>query len=64
MILNAPSCFIFAIHHKQVPSQHLPMKTAELITEKGTMHIEFYEKDAPEPFKILLTWLKKDFTMD
>ena len=23
------------------------MKTAEIITEKGTMKVEFYEKDAP-----------------
>ena len=23
------------------------MKTAEIVTEKGTMHVEFFEKDAP-----------------
>ena len=37
------------------------MQTAEIITEKGTMKVEFYEKDAPETVKNFVTLSKKGF---
>jgi peptidyl-prolyl cis-trans isomerase B (cyclophilin B) len=37
------------------------MQTAEIITEKGTMKVQFYEKDAPETVKNFVTLSKKGF---
>ena len=37
------------------------MKTAEIITEKGTMKVEFYEKDAPGTVKNFCDLAKKGF---
>ncbi|TFV97803.1 peptidylprolyl isomerase [Algoriphagus kandeliae] len=37
------------------------MKTAEIITEKGTMKVEFYEKDAPNTVKNFIDLSKKGF---
>ncbi|UII30843.1 peptidylprolyl isomerase [Fulvivirga ulvae] len=37
------------------------MKTAEIITEKGTMKVEFYEKDAPNTVKNFVDLSKKGF---
>jgi len=37
------------------------MQTAEIITEKGTMKVEFFEKDAPETVKNFVTLSKKGF---
>lgn len=37
------------------------MKTAEIITEKGTMKLEFYEKDAPNTVKNFIDLSKKGF---
>ncbi|WP_186756806.1 peptidylprolyl isomerase [Echinicola salinicaeni] len=37
------------------------MKTAEIITEKGTMKVEFYEKDAPNTVENFVTLSKKGF---
>ncbi|WP_215223608.1 peptidylprolyl isomerase [Echinicola shivajiensis] len=37
------------------------MKTADIITEKGTMKVEFYEKDAPNTVENFVTLSKKGF---
>jgi peptidyl-prolyl cis-trans isomerase B (cyclophilin B) len=37
------------------------MKTAEIITEKGTMKVEFYENDAPKAVENFVTLSKKGF---
>ena len=37
------------------------MKTAEIITEKGTMKVEFYEKDAPKTVENFVELSKKGF---
>ena len=37
------------------------MKTAEIITEKGTMKVEFYEKDAPNTVANFVKLSKKGF---
>jgi len=37
------------------------MKTAEIVTEKGTMKVEFYEKDAPGTVKNFCDLAKKGF---
>ncbi|NVK51134.1 MAG: peptidylprolyl isomerase [Cyclobacteriaceae bacterium] len=37
------------------------MKIAEIITEKGTMKVEFYEKDAPNTVKNFIDLSKKGF---
>ncbi|AWW32516.1 peptidylprolyl isomerase [Echinicola strongylocentroti] len=37
------------------------MKTAEIITEKGTMKVEFYEKDAPNTVKNFVDLSQKGF---
>lgn len=37
------------------------MKTAEIITEKGTMKVEFYEKDAPNTVKNFIDLSEKGF---
>lgn len=37
------------------------MATAEIITEKGTMKVEFYEKDAPNTVKNFIDLSKKGF---
>ncbi len=37
------------------------MKTAEIITEKGTMKVEFYEKDAPNTVKNFIDLANKGF---
>lgn len=37
------------------------MKRAEIITEKGTMKVEFYEKDAPKTVKNFIDLSKKGF---
>lgn len=37
------------------------MKTAELVTSKGTMKLEFYEKDAPETVKNFCDLANKGF---
>jgi len=37
------------------------MKKAEIITEKGTMKVEFYEKDAPKTVDNFITLSKKGF---
>ncbi|WP_339707724.1 peptidylprolyl isomerase [Algoriphagus aquimarinus] len=37
------------------------MKTAELITEKGTMKVEFYEKDAPLAVRNFIDLANKGF---
>lgn len=37
------------------------MKTAEIITEKGTMKVEFYEKDAPSTVQNFVDLSKKGF---
>ncbi|GAB3657016.1 peptidylprolyl isomerase [Echinicola sediminis] len=37
------------------------MKTAEIITEKGTMKVEFYEKDAPKTVDNFISLSKKGF---
>ncbi|MCA6078750.1 peptidylprolyl isomerase [Fulvivirga sedimenti] len=37
------------------------MKTAEMITEKGTMEIEFYEKDAPKTVANFVKLSKEGF---
>ncbi|MEX2335950.1 MAG: peptidylprolyl isomerase [Fulvivirga sp.] len=37
------------------------MKTAEIITEKGTMKVEFYEKDAPNTVQNFIDLSKKGF---
>ena len=37
------------------------MKTAEIVTEKGTMKVEFYEKDAPNTVKNFIDLSKKGF---
>jgi peptidyl-prolyl cis-trans isomerase B (cyclophilin B) len=37
------------------------MKTAEIITDKGTMKVEFYEKDAPKTVKNFIDLAEKGF---
>lgn len=37
------------------------MKTAEIITEKGTMKVEFYEKDAPKTVQNFIDLSSKGF---
>lgn len=37
------------------------MKTAEIITDKGTMKVEFYEKDAPKAVKNFIDLSEKGF---
>ncbi|QDH80079.1 peptidylprolyl isomerase [Echinicola soli] len=37
------------------------MKTAEIVTEKGTMKVEFYEKDAPNTVKNFVDLSQKGF---
>ena len=37
------------------------MKTAEIVTEKGTMKVEFYEKDAPNTVKNFIDLSNKGF---
>jgi len=37
------------------------MQTAEIITEKGTMKVEFFDKDAPETVNNFVTLSKKGF---
>ncbi|MBD8490462.1 peptidylprolyl isomerase [Echinicola sp. CAU 1574] len=37
------------------------MKTAEIITEKGTMKVEFYEKDAPKTVENFISLSEKGF---
>ena len=37
------------------------MKTAEIITDKGTMKVEFYEKDAPKTVKNFVELAEKGF---
>ncbi|MDH5598462.1 MAG: peptidylprolyl isomerase [Cyclobacteriaceae bacterium] len=37
------------------------MKTAEIITEKGTMKVEFYEKDAPKTVENFVELSKRGF---
>jgi len=37
------------------------MKTAEIVTEKGTMKVEFYEKDAPNTVKNFTELAEKGF---
>ncbi|GGF28960.1 peptidylprolyl isomerase [Echinicola rosea] len=37
------------------------MKTAEIVTEKGTMKVEFYEKDAPNTVKNFIDLSQKGF---
>lgn len=37
------------------------MKTAEIITEKGSMKVEFYEKDAPKTVANFITLSKKGY---
>jgi peptidyl-prolyl cis-trans isomerase B (cyclophilin B) len=37
------------------------MKTAEIITEKGTMKVEFFDKDAPNTVENFITLAKKGF---
>ncbi len=37
------------------------MKTAEIVTEKGTMHVEFYENDAPKTVENFTKLLKEGF---
>ena len=37
------------------------MKTAEIITEKGTMKVEFYEKDAPNTVKNFIDLAEKGY---
>ncbi|WP_026954181.1 peptidylprolyl isomerase [Algoriphagus vanfongensis] len=37
------------------------MKTAEIITEKGTMKVEFFEKDAPKTVENFIDLSKKGF---
>jgi peptidyl-prolyl cis-trans isomerase B (cyclophilin B) len=37
------------------------MKTAEIITQKGTMRVEFYEKDAPNTVENFIKLSKKGF---
>jgi len=37
------------------------VKTAEIITEKGTMKVEFYEKDAPKTVENFVELSKKGF---
>lgn len=37
------------------------MKTAEIVTEKGTMKVEFFEKDAPNTVENFVTLAKKGF---
>jgi peptidyl-prolyl cis-trans isomerase B (cyclophilin B) len=37
------------------------MKTAEIITEKGTMKVEFYEKDAPNTVQNFIDLSEKGF---
>lgn len=37
------------------------MKTAEIITEKGTMKVEFYDQDAPNTVKNFIDLSKKGF---
>ena len=37
------------------------MKTAEIITDKGTMKVEFYEKDAPKTVKNFVDLAEKGF---
>ncbi|AGA79193.1 peptidylprolyl isomerase [Echinicola vietnamensis] len=37
------------------------MKTAEIVTEKGTMKVEFYEKDAPNTVKNFIDLSEKGF---
>lgn len=49
-----PSFAIFA-------SKNNNMKTAEIITEKGTMKVEFYEKDAPKTVENFISLSEKGF---
>ena len=37
------------------------MKTAEIITDKGTMKVEFYEKDAPNTVKNFINLAEKGY---
>ncbi len=37
------------------------MKTAEIVTEKGTMHVEFYENDAPNTVENFTKLSKEGF---
>lgn len=37
------------------------MKTAEIVTERGTMKVEFFEKDAPNTVENFITLAKKGF---
>ncbi|MGB3780209.1 MAG: peptidylprolyl isomerase [Tunicatimonas sp.] len=37
------------------------MKTAEIVTEKGTMHVEFYEDDAPKTVENFTKLSKEGF---
>ena len=37
------------------------MKTAEIVTNKGTMKVEFFEKDAPNTVKNFVTLAQKGF---
>ncbi len=37
------------------------MKTAEIVTDKGTMKVEFYEKDAPKTVKNFVELAEKGF---
>jgi peptidyl-prolyl cis-trans isomerase B (cyclophilin B) len=37
------------------------MKTAEILTDKGTMKVEFYEKDAPKTVKNFVELAEKGF---
>lgn len=37
------------------------MKTAEIITDKGTMKVEFYEKDAPKTVKNFIDLAEKGY---
>jgi peptidyl-prolyl cis-trans isomerase B (cyclophilin B) len=37
------------------------MQTAEIVTEKGTMKVEFFENDTPETVKNFVTLSKKGF---
>jgi peptidyl-prolyl cis-trans isomerase B (cyclophilin B) len=50
---------IFAFHLK--PFQQSTMKTAEIITDKGTMKVEFFEADAPGTVKNFIDLASKGF---
>ena len=46
---------------KLEPPNFNRMKTAEIITAKGTMKVEFYEKDAPNTVQNFVDLSKKGF---